>query len=110
MHPSTAPSAGRRLARHAPIIAGLVLANLLAWAWGDAGDASRHVIVVNLSDRPAQGRIPLGWTDLSGTTWRLSDLLNDARFERDGDELGDPGLFVALDPWSSHFVALARSA
>ncbi|MEN7431192.1 HoxN/HupN/NixA family nickel/cobalt transporter [Chromobacterium sp. TRC.1.1.SA] len=44
MHPSTAPSAGRRLARHAPIIAGLVLANLLAWAWAFAAFA----------DHPAQ--------------------------------------------------------
>ncbi|WP_053073457.1 HoxN/HupN/NixA family nickel/cobalt transporter [Chromobacterium violaceum] len=39
MHPSTAPSVGRRLARHAPILAGLILANLLAWAWAFAAFA-----------------------------------------------------------------------
>ncbi|MBP4044086.1 HoxN/HupN/NixA family nickel/cobalt transporter [Chromobacterium violaceum] len=39
MHPSTAPSIGRRLARHAPILAGLILANLLAWAWAFAAFA-----------------------------------------------------------------------
>ncbi|AUH51972.1 HoxN/HupN/NixA family nickel/cobalt transporter [Chromobacterium sp. ATCC 53434] len=44
MHPSTAPSAGRRLARHAPILSGLILANLLAWAWAFAAFA----------DHPAQ--------------------------------------------------------
>jgi len=27
-------------------------------------------------------------------------------FERDGDELADPGLFVDLAPWHSHLPAL----
>lgn len=44
MHLSTAPSTGRRLAQHAPILAGLILANLLAWAWAFAAFA----------DHPAQ--------------------------------------------------------
>ncbi|OBU87385.1 HoxN/HupN/NixA family nickel/cobalt transporter [Chromobacterium subtsugae] len=44
MHPSTTLSTGRRLARHAPILAGLILANLLAWAWAFAAFA----------DHPAQ--------------------------------------------------------
>ena len=70
----------------------------LAWSWRRAGDA-RHVVVVNLSDQPAQGRIPLPWPDLPGRGWRLTDLLGGDDFDRDGDELADPGLYVELPPW-----------
>ena len=63
-------------------------------------------MVVNLSGQPAQGRVPLGWADLRGHGWRLTDLLGDAVFERDGDELADPGLFVDLAPWQFHLLAL----
>ncbi|MGX7678477.1 alpha-amylase [Jatrophihabitans sp. DSM 45814] len=76
--------------------------NLLAWCWGS--DDARHVIVVNLSDQPSQGRVRLPWPDLPGTSHRLTDLLRDAEFDRDGSELADPGLYVALEPWQSHLL------
>ena len=66
----------------------------------------RHVVVVNLSGQPAQGRIPLDWTDLAGRGWRLTDLLGESVFDREGDELASPGLFVALEPWQFHLLAL----
>jgi hypothetical protein len=78
--------------------------NLLAWTWSGADDA-RHVVVVNLSGQPAQGRIPLGWPDLPGRDWRLEDLLSGAVFVRDGGELAGPGLFVALEPWQYHVLS-----
>jgi hypothetical protein len=81
--------------------------NLLAWCWYDEDRADRHVIVVNLSAAPAQGLVPLPWTDLRGRTCSLTDLLDDVRFERNGDELTEPGLFVALDPWHVHLLALS---
>ncbi|HEY6278299.1 MAG TPA: alpha-amylase family glycosyl hydrolase [Streptosporangiaceae bacterium] len=84
--------------------------HLLAWSW-DSGDGNgdgrdRHLVVVNFSGQPAQGRIPLGWPDLPGRGWRLTDLLAGTVFERDGDEMAGPGLFVALDPWRFHLLAL----
>jgi hypothetical protein len=78
--------------------------NLLVWSW--TGDGARHVVVVNLSAQPAQGRIPLGWPDLPGRGWHLSSLLDDSAFERDGGELADPGLFVALEPWQFYLLSL----
>jgi hypothetical protein len=78
--------------------------NLLAWSWsGD--DAGRHVVVVNLSGEAADGRVGLGWTDLRGRGWKLTDLLDDREYERNGDELADQGLFVALGPWGCHLLA-----
>jgi len=83
--------------------------NLLAWCWA-ADDAApgngRYVVVVNLSAEPADGRVGLGWTDLHGRSWNLTDLLDDRVYERSGDELADQGLFVALPPWGCHLFAM----
>jgi hypothetical protein len=78
--------------------------NLLAWRWYD--ERVRHLVVVNLSGSPAQGRVPLPWPDLHGRSTRLRDLLTGAELERDGDEALDPGLYVALEPWQAHLLAL----
>ena len=83
--------------------------NLLAWSW-DARGGTRHVVVINLSGEPAQGRIPLAWPDLRGRAWHLANLLGEEAFERDGDELAGPGLFVALRPWQAYLLAVRLSA
>jgi hypothetical protein len=79
--------------------------NLLAWCWAGTG-GTRHVVVVNLSGQPAQGRIPLPWPELAGRDWRLEDLLAGTVFVRDGGELAGPGLFAALGPWQYHLLSL----
>ncbi len=78
---------------------------LLSWCWS-AGD-SRHLVVVNLAGAPAHGRVHLPWQDLAGRGWQLSDLLDGRSFQREGDELAADGLYVALDPWASHFLSFA---
>jgi hypothetical protein len=83
--------------------------NLLAWSWsGDSGSraASRHLVVVNLSQTPSQGRIPLPWTDLSGRDWRLTDVESGEQWERDGAELAGQGLFVDMRPGQSYLLAV----
>ena len=77
--------------------------NLLAWSWSAA---DRYLVVVNFSTEPADGRVGLGWTDLRGRGWTLTDLLDDRVFERSGDELADQGLFVAVPPWGCHLLAM----
>ena len=78
---------------------------LVAWCWAGAG--SRHLVVVNLSDAPATARVRLPWADLAARSWTLTDRLDGRRFERSGDELAGEGLYVGLDPWGFHFLALA---
>jgi hypothetical protein len=78
--------------------------NLLAWSW--SGAAGRYLVVINFSAEPAQGRVGLGWTDLRGRGWTLTDLLDEQVFERNGDELAGQGLFVALPSWGCHLLAL----
>jgi Alpha amylase, catalytic domain len=83
--------------------------NLVAWTWSEDTGTRRHVVVVNLSDAPAQGLVPLGWSDLNGRVWKLVDLLDGTTFDRRGYELSDPGLFVDLQPWRFHLLTMSGS-
>ncbi|MDH6212828.1 alpha-amylase family glycosyl hydrolase [Streptomyces pseudovenezuelae] len=76
--------------------------NLLAWSW--TGPDTRHVVVVNDSDAPAQGRVPLPWYDLQDRTCHLTDLLSAQSFDRDGTELLSSGLYVDLPGRGSHVL------
>lgn len=76
--------------------------NLVAWSWRLVDE--RRLVVVNLSGAPAQGRVRLGWPDLSGSRWLLTDAFSRDRFPRDGDELLGSGLYVDLPPWGFHVL------
>ena len=83
--------------------------NLIAWCWtpgDDAGDARRHVVVVNLSGARAQAQIALPWPDLPGRSWSLTDLLSREDFIRDGGELARQGLYVDLQPGQFYLLAV----
>jgi len=80
--------------------------NLVAWSW--VGDHERYLIVVNLSDSPAQARVQVPWDDLRGAHCELNDILSGAAYERSGDEMVAPGLYVELGPWSYHLLRGSR--
>ncbi|MEW6360212.1 MAG: alpha-amylase family glycosyl hydrolase [Planctomycetota bacterium] len=76
--------------------------NLVSWCWRK--DLSRCLIVVNLSNAPSQALVRVPWEDLRGRSWRLRDVFTSAGYDRDGNEMTDPGIFVALAPWGFHFL------
>jgi hypothetical protein len=76
--------------------------HLLTWSWQYGEE--RRLIVINLSDSPAQASVHLAWDELKGKRWQLHDELNDDSFERSGDEMCASGLYVDLPPWRSHFL------
>lgn len=80
--------------------------NLLAWSW-DAGEESRRIVVVNLSDFTSRGRVALPWGDLGGRSWRLRDRFGES-YLRGGDEMRSPGLYVELPPDGFHVLAVRR--
>ena len=85
--------------------------NLITYCWSKGEE--RHLVVVNPTSHFSQARIPLGsLTEGSATTrWRLTDLLNGSTYDRNGDEMADPGLHVILDGFQSHiFVVEALSS
>ena len=78
--------------------------NLVAWNW--LKDNDRHLIIVNLSDSSAQAHVQVPWEELRGKTWGLVDVLSGQTYERNGDEMRDPGLYVELKPWNCYFFRL----
>lgn len=76
--------------------------NLIPYCWTNGDD--RYLVVVNFSDIQSQGNIKLLWDELQGNRWQLSDVLNDSRYERDGNDMVNPGLYVDLGPWQFHLL------
>ena len=76
--------------------------HLVAWTWRHTDD--RWLVVVNLSDSTVQGGVRLGWDDIGGRQWQLSDLLSGVSYERAGNDLSSEGLYVDLGPWAYHFL------
>jgi hypothetical protein len=61
-------------------------------------------VVINLSHGRCQGRVHLPWPELKGSTSLLVDVMSGERYERDGDEMFDQGLYVDLEAWRFHFL------
>jgi hypothetical protein len=81
--------------------------NLVAWSW--LKDDERFLIGVNFSDGPVQARLQVPWADVGGGMWHLVDVLTGGTYERDGDEMRSPGLYLDLAPWSYHFFRCFRT-
>ncbi|MCX5902468.1 MAG: alpha-amylase family glycosyl hydrolase [Proteobacteria bacterium] len=77
--------------------------NLVAWCWRNGQE--RYLVIVNLLDARAQGRIVLPWDELSGRMWQLTDIFTNEVYERYGSEMPDAGLFVDLAPWGFHLLS-----
>ncbi|MGW8379737.1 alpha-amylase [Streptomyces sp. ODS28] len=81
--------------------------SVLTWYW--SGPAGRFVVAVNLSEGPAQGRIPLPAEELAPGAWTLHDLLSGASYERPAEELVGAGLYVGLEAWGAHLFTLRQA-
>jgi alpha amylase-like protein len=84
---------------------------LVAFAWREEEEPGGPclVVVVNLHPSPAWARIPLGPAGFApGQRYQLLDRMEGAVYDRDGDELCGPGLFVALRARQSHVFTIER--
>jgi hypothetical protein len=76
--------------------------HFLAYDW-DGPDGNRLLACVNFG--PTQGQCfvadPFAGA-YRGRSVALNDLLHPVRYERDGNELADRGMFLDLPPWSFH--------
>jgi hypothetical protein len=73
----------------------------IAVAWQHDGDA-RLLVAVNYSSHPSQCYVRLPFSDIGNRRWRLNDLLNNAEYERDGNDLQTRGLYLDVAPWQFH--------
>ena len=79
----------------------------LVFAWQGAGD-ERLVVTVNYAPNPSQCHVRLPFADLGDSKWRLKDLLGDAKYDWDGNDLQGRGLYLDERPWSARVFALTR--
>ena len=72
--------------------------DFIACAWHNpAGE--RLVVIVNYAPHQSQCYVRLPFAELANRQWRLSDLLGEARYERDGGDLLARGLYLDVAPW-----------
>ncbi|MFZ2447473.1 MAG: cyclase family protein [Syntrophobacteraceae bacterium] len=81
--------------------------NVLAWR-RRAGE-EKCLVAVNASDHRSQALIRIPWQDIGGAQWGLVDVLSDERFDRNGDRMQSPGLYVDLDGWNWHFLRFVET-
>jgi hypothetical protein len=73
----------------------------IAFAWNDS-DGARLLVAVNYAAHHSQCYVCGSFNDLAGRSWQLRDLLGDAAYERDGDDLAAHGLYLDVPPWQCH--------
>lgn len=74
--------------------------SLLAWSW-QLGNVFR-LAVINYSEAPAQGRLFFQSESLPGGVVKLKDVLTEAVYERNTEEIKTTGLYIDLGPWKTH--------
>jgi glycosidase len=79
----------------------------LAFAWqGTNGD--RLLVTVNYAANQSQCYVRLPFTDLGNSQWRLEDLMGDATYDRQGDDLQARGFYLDEPPWKASIFALTK--
>jgi hypothetical protein len=73
----------------------------LAFAWEGVG-GERLLVVVNYGHTQGQCYVHLPWPDLRGRRFLLRDRMGPARYERDGGDLADRGLYLDVPEWQYH--------
>ena len=66
------------------------------------------VVAVNYAPHPSQCHVRLPYAQLAGKKWQLQDLLRDACYAWNGDDLVGKGLFLDLPAWQASVFQLVQ--
>jgi hypothetical protein len=80
--------------------------SFIAFAWQGAGN-HRFLVAVNYASEFGQCYVRLPFDDLARKLWHLEDRLATTSYDRAGDDLISPGLFLDVPPWHSHVFEMA---
>jgi Alpha amylase, catalytic domain len=80
---------------------------VVQWQRAEVDDAF-DLVVVNLAPHRAQCRVVITARGVAGGSWLLTDLLGEERWQRDGDELCGPGLYLDLPAHTAQIFACTR--
>jgi glycosidase len=81
--------------------------NFVAHRWVDGADVV--LVAANLSAQRAQCYVPLEFPALAGRSWELRDLVSDACYQREGDALLHPGLYLDVPAYGHHIFRFDHS-
>ena len=81
--------------------------SFLAFAWESPGRAPL-LVAVNYAPHQSQCYVRLPFQSLRNAQWHMRDLLGDAKYERDGNDLETRGLYLDEPPWKASVFALER--
>ena len=81
----------------------------LAYSWQGTDD-ERLLVAVNYAPNQSQCYVRLPFANLHGQQWRLENLLNDALYDRDGNELESRGLYLDMAPWQAQIFSMTKIA
>jgi glycosidase len=79
----------------------------VAFAWQGVSE-ERLLVVVNYAPTQSQCYLRLPFADLVGHEWRLTDLLGEATYDRDGNDLQSRGLYLDVQPWEAHVFSMTK--
>jgi len=83
--------------------------HFIACIWQEPG-GERLPVAVNYAVHQSQCYVRLPFADLGDQHWQLKDLLGDARFERDENDLHSRGLYLDVAPWQYHVFEMSGLA
>ena len=81
----------------------------VAFAW-QGSDGERLLVAVNYAANQSQCYVRLPFTDLGEGQWRLDDLIGEAAYDRQGNDLQARGLYLDEPPWKAHVFSLTKTS
>jgi hypothetical protein len=79
----------------------------LAFAW-QGPDGKRLLVTVNYAPNQSQCYMRLPFADLGNSQWRLTDIIGDATYDREGSDLQTHGLYLDEPPWKAAVFSLTQ--
>jgi hypothetical protein len=83
------------------------------WTWDcficfvwRSSDGKSLIVVVNYAPNQSQCRMQFPFDELKGAAMHLRDLMGSAVYDRNGDEMSSPGIYLDLPAWGYHVFEL----
>lgn len=79
----------------------------ISFTW-QGQNGQRVIVVVNYAPNQSQCYLALPWSNLGGQLYQLKDLMGSDCYERTGDSLFSPGLYLDLPAWGYEVFELIQ--
>ena len=76
---------------------------ILSWLFSwEENNGNRVIVCVNYSSQQGQCYVNLPFPELAEKQWQLNDLMSDASYDRDGNDLLNKGHYLDIPAWHYH--------